>query len=213
MKTPPPLPPRKSPSKSPKHRKKPGPKPGARAHVTRQQRRLEQRQKEAFLPRFDRFLELLRTNSNHRPAMEETGLPWSEISSQMANDPALKQRYEAALALREEFRQAERLDSMHSRAVDGVPEPMVSAGREVTTRTVYSDDLLARLVTADNPAKFASRTKGELTVNNAETLADLVSKIEMDTPPGATGPVTPPPSDANPKPKPPEKSPEPDKPK
>ena len=70
---------------------------------------------------------------------------------------------------------------------------MVSAGKRVCDRTVFSDPCLLKAVVADNPGKFADRQKIDANVNTPETLADLVRQIEDATPTGSVAPVTPPP--------------------
>ncbi len=184
-------PPQKAPPK--RRRRKPGPKPGPRAQRDRQKRREEIAAKDAFLPKFDRFVALLAEGQTHRAAMDETRLAWPEISRFMGNDLGLRARYDAAKTLRDELWKEEHFDEMHRRAVVGVPERVVSAGKEFGTQQVYSDSLLLALNKADHPDKFAERTKGELSVNVPETLAGLVAEIEKETPIGATAPVTAPP--------------------
>lgn len=173
--------------------KKPGPKKGRFAAAQRQAKREKQAIKDAFLPKFDRFIDLLAAGATHRDAMDQAGLSWPEISPQMAGDVSLKARYAAAKDLREEFWKEQRLDELHRRGVVGVKEPMVSAGVRVCDKTVYSDNCLLKAVVADNPTKFADRSKLDATLNAPETLASLVRKIEEETPQGATSPITPPP--------------------
>jgi hypothetical protein len=181
-----------APAAPPRRRKKPGPKPGPKAAFLRKRNRERAAQKEAFLPKFDLFLERLRANDSHRDALDAANLSWADVSTQLnTNDLSLRARYDAAKALREEFRKEERLDALHARGVKGVQEPMVSAGQRVCDRTVYSDACLLKAVVADNPGKFADRQKLDATLNTPETLADLVRQIEDATPPGTTAPVTP----------------------
>ena len=172
-------------------RKKTGPKAGPKAAFERQRRRERAAQKTDFLPKFDRFVEYLSTGETHRNAMDQAGLTWPQISTQIANDLGLKARYEAAKALREEFWKEERIDALHLRGVKGITEPVVSAGKRVCDRTVFSDACLLKAVVADNPGKFADRQRLDASVNAPETLADLVRQIENATPPGASAPITP----------------------
>lgn len=45
-------------------------------------------------------------------------------------------------------------DAMTQRAIDGVEEPVVSAGRLVTTKRVFANDLLKVLAKANDPKKY-----------------------------------------------------------
>ena len=160
--------------------KKRGPKKGKWAVAMRQRKKALEDEKPEFLPKFDLFLDYLARGDTHRDAMDKAGLEWPIISRQMAADDTLRDQHAAAKALREEFWKEERLDSMHKRGVTGVSEPMVSAGKLVCDKTVYSDACLLKLAVADNPDKFADRSKVDHNVTG-RSIDDVVADLESES--------------------------------
>jgi hypothetical protein len=72
--------------------------------------------------------------------------------------------YRECKQLGEDFKKVLRADAAHSRAVDGYKEDIFSAsGKFCGTRMKYSDHLLAIMLKADDPDRYADRSKVETT--------------------------------------------------
>lgn len=130
-----------------------------------------------FEAQLDALCAALRAGDDIRAAIKKSGAPWETFHERATADIAVAGRIEAARAARESYRLLVRLDEMHRRAVDGFTDPIVSAGKLVTDHQVYSDMLLLNLVKADNPDKFADRSKSDVTVTG-NPWADIVQHIE-----------------------------------
>lgn len=66
------------------------------------------------------------------------------------------------------------------RAVDGVVEPVVSAGKVVTHVRNYSDALLMMLLRAKRPDTFGKRRDANATDTDQTTMSEKLSKMSND---------------------------------
>jgi hypothetical protein len=123
--------------------------------------------------RTKRFLEVLAENGNVTIAARAAGVSRSGVYAHRQLDDAFAKAWEEA-----EQVAADRLEAeAWRRAVDGVSEPLVSAGKLVRDEDGrpmaiqrYSDNLLALLLRAHKPDRFRDRTSVELDVS--DKLAD-----------------------------------------
>jgi hypothetical protein len=123
--------------------------------------------------RTKRFLEVLAESGIVTVAAQTAGVSRSGVYAHRQLDDAFAQAWEEA-----EQVAADRLEAeAWRRAVDGVSEPLVSAGKLVCDADGqpmviqrYSDNLLALLLRAHRPEKFRDRTAIELDIS--DRLAD-----------------------------------------
>jgi hypothetical protein len=118
--------------------------------------------------RRQRFLAALRETGNVRGACIAAAVPRTNIYEHRRADEAFAKAWEEAVEIATDRLEAE----AWRRGVDGVPEPLVSAGRLVSGEDGkpvyvqrYSDSLLTLLLRA-NRDKFRERTAVELDVSD-----------------------------------------------
>lgn len=87
------------------------------------------------------FLETLLETGVHKRALEDTGLTWGVISGWQSCKP-FRDVYECILAAIDVRRKRQARDALHTRAVDGVPEPVYQGGKLVGEVQRYSDKCL-----------------------------------------------------------------------
>jgi hypothetical protein len=116
-----------------------------------------------------RFLAALRETGNVRGACIAAAVPRTNIYAHRRADEAFAKAWEEAEQIAADRLEAE----AWRRGVDGVPEPLVSAGRLVGDADGkpifvqrYSDTLLLALLRAHKPDKFRDRTSVELDVSD-----------------------------------------------
>jgi hypothetical protein len=119
--------------------------------------------------RQQRFLAALAETGNITLAARAAAVPRSSIYEHRAADAAFAKAWEEAEQIAADRLEAE----AWRRGVDGVPEPLVSAGRLVGDADGkpifvqrYSDTLLLALLRAHKPDKFRDRTSVELDVSD-----------------------------------------------
>ena len=100
------------------------------------------------------YLKVLSQTGNHVMACEITGLRRDMIKRELARNEQFAAAVEEAKATA-----AERLEGeAYRRAVLGVEEPVFFEGRRVDTVRKYSDNLLSKLLEANDP-RYSSRLK------------------------------------------------------
>lgn len=87
------------------------------------------------------FLEALLEKGMHKRALEVSGLTWGVISGWQACKE-FRAVYDAVCAALDTRRKKEARDALHTRAVDGVPEPVYQGGKRVGKVQRYSDKCL-----------------------------------------------------------------------
>jgi hypothetical protein len=133
--------------------------------------------------RKQRFLLALAETGNVRASCIAAAVSRQPIYDQRHADPAFAKAWEEAAEIA-----ADRLESeAWRRGVDGVPEPLVSAGRlvcdqsgEPMTIKRYSDNLLLALLRATRPEKFRDRSSVEFDISDrlAERLESARQRLE-----------------------------------
>ncbi len=84
-------------------------------------------------------------------------ISWGDIHEHCTQFPVLRDLYYMARSKGEELRQLLREDEADRRAVDGVDRGIYHQGFLVATEKKYSDSLLALMLKAGNPDKYADR--------------------------------------------------------
>jgi hypothetical protein len=106
-----------------------------------------------------KFLETLARGSTFTAAAEACGVSREAIYKRRRKDPTFAASIEAALSTGNQAID----DEIWRRAIDGVDEPIVSAGKIIGTKRVYSDSLLIRLAESRMPEKYRHRSETQLT--------------------------------------------------
>jgi len=119
--------------------------------------------------RQQRFLEMFAETGNVSVSAEAAGISRSGVYVHRGSDDAFAKAWEEAAQVAADKLEAE----AWRRGVDGVAEPLVSAGRLVCGEDGkplfiqrYSDQLLVTLLRAHRPEKFRDRTSVELDVSD-----------------------------------------------
>jgi len=87
----------------------------------------------------------------------ELKISWGDIAEHCSSHPQLRDLYYMARSKGEELRQLLREDEADRRAVDGVDHGIYHQGYLVANEKKYSDTLLALMLKAGNPDKYADR--------------------------------------------------------
>ena len=104
------------------------------------------------------FLDVVRKWGNLSLASRTVGLDPKTVYGFRARHPEFAEAL--AEALEEAYDRLE--ETAWRRAVDGVPKPMVSAGKHVCDSIEYSDALLALLLKAHRPERYKDKSSMEL---------------------------------------------------
>jgi len=109
------------------------------------------------------FCELLALGHNHKPALQQLDLVWSDFADFYHIDQSgvLWSLYQRSRELGETLRQQLREDEADRRALEGVKKGVFHKGKKCGDQTVYSDSLLALQLKAGNPEKYADRQRVE----------------------------------------------------
>ena len=104
------------------------------------------------------FLDVVRQWGNISLASRTIGFHYKSVYEYRTSHPEFAQAM--AEALEEAYDRLE--EAAWRRAVDGVPKPMVSAGKHVCDSIEYSDALLALLLKAHRPEKYKDKANLEV---------------------------------------------------
>ena len=160
------------------------------SNAERHQRKLTREQEfvKRVTPAAIKYCVAIANGARAREAVAIAKVPYSDISKALWYSPYLKQLLSEAIAERDRKRSEELHDEVFHRAVNGHPEPMVSAGRKVCNRTVRSDRLLELLYKCEHPEIFIHKIEGNVNVT-ARTITDIVAELENKTPIGTNKPT------------------------
>ena len=122
------------------------------------------------------YLEHLGTGGRLNDFLDAHRILWADLSMVFYKKPELTELVRIARKIGEVFRTQARIDEAHRRAVDGTPEPRFHKGVICGYVQNYSDSLLAMLIKADDPDKFADRKKVD---NSGIVLHINVEGVEM----------------------------------
>jgi hypothetical protein len=108
------------------------------------------------------FLRVLAETANSKLACQSAGYRnMAAITRALKNDPSFMEAYKEAAEAAAEFIEAEAV----RRAVQGVKKAVYFKGEIIDYEVVYSDTLLAILLKAAKPDKFADRSKHQTDIN------------------------------------------------
>lgn len=108
------------------------------------------------------FLRVLAETGSSKLACQSAGYRnMAAINRALKNDAAFAEAYDEAVAAAGEFIEAEAV----RRGMQGVKKAVYYKGNIVGYETVYSDSILALLLKASKPDKYADRSKQEASLN------------------------------------------------
>src|SRR5438105_4149882 len=100
--------------------------------------------------KLSRFLKAYSETGSIGLSIAAANLTYQTIRTQKDNDPQFLHMFEEAQRLY----MARVEKEMHRRGIEGIDEPVVSAGKLVTYKKKYSDAILLRLAEANDPKKY-----------------------------------------------------------
>lgn len=123
------------------------------------------------------FLDLLRTNSNISVSARSVGISPSTVNAHRLRDPNFDKACQEALEEATDYMEAEAI----RRAIKGVDKTIYYQGVPIGTETIYSDSLLLRLLEANRPEKWSSKSsvniKKEVEITVTDTKKKLLDKL------------------------------------
>ena len=129
---------------------------------------------------FAGFLDHLANGGKLKHYLSDNNIAWQELASVYVKRPEVYLLFDHAKKLGEVIRQMSREDEADRRGMDGVEHPIYQGGRLVGTEQKYSDTLLALMMKAGDPDKFADRQKFE---HRGVVLNMVIEGIERGTTP------------------------------
>ena len=129
---------------------------------------------------FAGYLEHLANGGRTKEFLSDHDLVWQDMVDVYRKRPEVYVLLTHAKKLGETYRQMAREDEADRRAMEGVDKPVYQGGRLVGYQKDYSDSLLALMLKAGNPDKFADRQKHE---HKGVMLNMVIEGIERGTTP------------------------------